>query len=375
MIKRMVIMLLATGAVFGGLYWFQNFKSGIIKQVMASMSNPPQTVSTAVAERTDWQDKIEAVGSLKAANGADLALEVSGIVQNISFNSGDSVIAGQTLLQLFAQEDIAKLASLQATLDNYLITLNRDKAQQAIKAVSQATVDTDTANVRNAQALVDQQRAVVAQKTLTAPFSGRLGIRSVDLGQYLTAGTTVVTLQALDPLYVDVYLPQQTISRLKVGQEVDTTVDVYPGRVFKGEISAINPKIDSTTRNVLVRATIKNPDGALLPGMFSRVAIAVGSVQQLVTLPQTAIVYNPYGDSVFIVDDKAKSDQSQAGVVRQAFVKTGNVRGDNVAVIDGIQPGEKVVIAGQLKLRNGTPVTIDNSHIPPAEDAPQVVDQ
>ncbi len=145
--------------------------------------------------------------------------------------------------------------------------------------------------------------------------------------------------------------------------------------MFKGEISAINPKIDSTTRNVLVRATIKNPDGALLPGMFSRVAIAVGSVQQLVTLPQTAIVYNPYGDSVFIVDDKAKSDQSQAGVVRQAFVKTGNVRGDNVAVIDGIQPGEKVVIAGQLKLRNGTPVTIDNSHIPPAEDAPQVVDQ
>ncbi|TRL31370.1 efflux RND transporter periplasmic adaptor subunit [Rhizobium straminoryzae] len=374
MIKRMVIMLLATGAVFGGLYWFQNFKAGIIKQVMAGMSNPPQTVSTAVAARMPWQDEIEAVGTLKAANGADLALEVSGIVQNISFKSGDSVSAGQTLLQLAAQEDIAKLASLQATLDNYVITLDRDKAQQAIKAVSQATVDTDTANVRNAQALVDQQKAVVAQKTLTAPFGGRLGIRSVDLGQYLTAGTTVVTLQALDPLYVDVYLPQQALSRLKVGQEVNTTVDVYPGRVFKGEISAINPKVDSTTRNVLVRATIKNPDGALLPGMFTKVAIAIGSVQQLVTLPQTAIVYNPYGDSVFIVDDKAKGDQAQ-GVARQTFVKTGNVRGDNVAVVDGIQPGDKVVIAGQLKLRNGTPVNIDNSHVPPAEDAPVVTDQ
>ncbi|MBT9371301.1 efflux RND transporter periplasmic adaptor subunit [Rhizobium sp. CSW-27] len=374
MIKRMVIMLLATGAVFGGLYWFQNFKAGIIKQVMASMSNPPQTVSTAVAARTPWQDEIEAVGTLKAANGADLALEVSGIVQNISFKSGDTVTAGQTLLQLAAAEDIAKLASLQATLDNYVITLHRDQAQQAIKAVSQATVDTDTANVRNAQALVDQQKAVVGQKTLTAPFSGRLGIRSVDLGQYLTAGTTVVTLQSLDPLYVDVYLPQQALSQLKVGQEVRTTVDVYPGRVFKGEISAINPKVDTSTRNVLVRATIANPDGALLPGMFSRVAIAIGSVQQFVTLPQTAIVYNPYGDSVFIVDDKVKGDQPHE-VVRQAFVKTGSVRGDNVAVIDGIQPGDKVVIAGQLKLRNGTPVTIDNSHVPVAEDAPAITDQ
>ncbi|MBP2551036.1 membrane fusion protein (multidrug efflux system) [Neorhizobium galegae] len=374
MIKRMVIMLLATGAVFGGLYWFQNFKSGIIKQVMASMSNPPQTVSTAIAARTDWQDELDAVGTLKAANGADLALEVSGIVKNISFKSGDTVTAGQTLLQLAAEEDVAKLASLQATLDNYVITLQRDKAQQLIKAVSQATVDSDTANVRNAQALVDQQKAVVAQKTLTAPFGGRLGIRSVDLGQYLTAGTTVVTLQSLDPLYVDVYLPQQALSQLKVGQEVNTSVDVYPGRVFKGEISAINPKVDTTTRNVLVRATIQNSDGALLPGMFSRVAIAVGSLQQLVTLPQTSIVYNPYGDSVFIVGDKSKSDQPQ-DVVRQVFVKTGSVRGDNVAVVDGVQPGDSVVIAGQIKLRNGTPVKVDNSHVPPAQDAPAITDQ
>ncbi|WP_377297055.1 efflux RND transporter periplasmic adaptor subunit [Rhizobium sp. SGZ-381] len=374
MIKRMVIMLLATGAVFGGLYWFQNFKSGIIKQVMASMSNPPQTVSTAIAARTDWQYELDAVGTLKAANGADLALEVSGIVKNISFKSGDTVTAGQTLLQLAAEEDVAKLASLQATLDNYVITLQRDKAQQLIKAVSQATVDSDTANVRNAQALVDQQKAVVAQKTLTAPFGGRLGIRSVDLGQYLTAGTTVVTLQSLDPLYVDVYLPQQALSQLKVGQEVNTSVDVYPGRVFKGEISAINPKVDTTTRNVLVRATIQNSDGALLPGMFSRVVIAVGSVQQLVTLPQTSIVYNPYGDSVFIVGDKSKSDQPQ-DVVRQVFVKTGSVRGDNVAVVDGVQPGDSVVIAGQIKLRNGTPVKVDNSHVPPAQDAPAITDQ
>lgn len=374
MIKRMVIMLLATGAVFGGLYWFQNFKAGMIQKVMAGMSNPAQTVSTAVAERKPWQDQIQAVGSLKAANGADLALEVSGIVQKISFQSGDTVKEGQVLLQLASQEDAAKLVSLEATLENAITTLKRDQAQQAFNAVSQATVDTDRANVKNAQALVDQQKAVVDQKTLKAPFAGRLGIRSVDLGQFLTAGTTIVTLQSLDPLYVDLYLPQQTIAQLKVGQEVSTGVDVYPGEVFKGEISAINPKVDTASRNVLVRATMKNPDGKLLPGMFARVAIAVGSQQELVTLPQTAIVYNPYGDSVFIVDSKASGEQAN-DVVRQAFVKTGNVRGDNVAITDGIQPGEKVVIAGQLKLRNGTPVKVDNSHVPPAEDAPAIKDQ
>jgi membrane fusion protein (multidrug efflux system) len=374
MIKRMVIMLLATGAVFGGLYWFQNFKAGIIEKVMAGMSNPAQTVSTAVVHPTDWQDKIEAVGSLKAVNGADLALEVSGIVQDITFNSGDTVKAGQTLLQLAAQEDIAKLASLEATLDNYKITLARDKAQQAFKAVSQATVDTDIANVKNASALADQQKAVVAQKTLRAPFSGHLGIRSVDLGQFLTAGTTIVTLQSLDELYADLYLPQQAFSRIKVGQPVQMTVDVYPGRTFKGAISAINPKVDSTSRNVLVRATIPNTDGALLPGMFTRIDITVGTVQKFLTLPQTAIVYNPYGDSVFVVDDKGQGDQGKA-VVRQAFVKTGNVRGDNIAITDGIVAGDKVVIAGQVKLRNGSPVIVDNSKIPPSEDAPAITDQ
>ncbi|MDQ0456773.1 efflux RND transporter periplasmic adaptor subunit [Rhizobium paknamense] len=370
----MVIMLLATGAVFGGLYWFQNFKAGIIQKVMASMSNPAQTVSTAVAAQTDWQDKLEAVGSFTAVNGADLALEVSGIVQKISFNSGDTVTTGQTLLELDAQEDIAKLASLQATLDNYHITLERDKAQAAIKAVSQATVDTDIANVKNAQALVDQQKAVVGQKTLKAPFDGRLGIRSANLGEYLTAGTSVVTLQALDPLYVDFYLPQQALSRLKVGQDITATVDVYPGRTFTGQISAINPKVDSTSRNVQVRATVKNADEALLPGMFARVNISVGTVQQLVTLPQTAIIYNPYGDSVFVVDGKAQGDP-QHDAVRQVFVKTGGVRGDNVAITSGVKAGDQVVIAGALKLRNGSPVIVDNSKVPPAEDAPAVTDQ
>lgn len=371
MIKRMVIMLIAIGAIIGGLYWFQIFKAGMIEKVMAGMANPAQTVSTAIAAKTDWQDRIEAVGTFKAANGADLALQVPGIVEEIEFESGDTVKAGQVLLKLSAHDDVAKLASLQATADNFEITLKRDQEQVKFKAVSQATVDTDIANLKNARALVDQQQAIIDQKTLRAPFSGRLGIRSVNVGQYLTAGTTIVTLQELDKLYVDAYLPQQVVSQLMVGQKTDITVDTYPGQTFEGKITAIEPKVDTTSRNVLVRAALDNPDGKLLPGMFARLNIDVGSTKKLVTLPQTALVYNPYGDMVFIVE----KDKDNKQVVRQSFVQTGDTRGDNVAISEGVKAGDEVVIDGQIKLRNGTTVKVDNDHVPVSQDAPVVKDQ
>lgn len=374
MIKRMVIMLIAVGVVLGGLYGFQVFKAGIIKQVMAGIANPAQTVSTVVAEASEWQDKIEAVGTLKAVNGADLALQVSGIVQDIAFQSGDTVEQGKVLLGLAAAEDVAKLASLQATADNLSITLKRDQEQLKIKAVSEATVDSDVANLKNAQALVDQQKAIVDQKTLRAPFAGRLGIRSVNLGEFLNAGTTIVTLQALDRLYVDMYLPQKNISRVQVGQDISIAVDAYPGKTFSGKISAVNAKVDSSTRNILVRATLENRDGQLLPGMFGKVEISVGTSRSLVTLPQTAVVYNPYGNLVFIVD-KSQGADSKEHPVRQSFIKTGAVRGDNVAVLEGVKPGEEVVTAGQIKLRNGSRVVIDNSHVPTPEDNPVIKDQ
>jgi membrane fusion protein (multidrug efflux system) len=373
MTKRMVIMLVAVGIVFGGLYGFQIFKAGMIQKAIAGLANPPQTVSTVVAATDAWQPKIEAVGSLRAVNGADLALQVSGIVKDITFKSGDTVTAGQTLLQLDADDDIAKLDSLAATADLYTLTLKRDQEQFKIHAVSQATLDTDNANLKNARALVVQQKALVDQKTLKAPFTGRIGIRAVDIGQYLSSGTTIVTLQALDPIFVDLYLPQQALNQIKVGQPVVTTIDTYPGETFTGEISAINPKVDSTTRNVQVRATMKNPDGRLVPGMFAKSAVSVGQPQSLITLVQTAIVNNPYGDSVFLVD-KAKGDNGTL-VARQAFVKTGLVRGDQIAVTDGIKEGETVVIAGQIKLRNGSPVVIDNTHVPVAEASPTIIDK
>lgn len=372
MMKRMAIMLGTMAIVFGGLYGFQAFKATMIKKAIGAMANPPQTVSTVIAATDVWQPSLKAVGSLKAVNGADLALQASGIVQAIKFASGDTVEAGQPLLQLVADDDVAKLASLEATAENYSIVVKRDEEQIKFKAVSQATLDADNANLKNARALVEQQRAVVAQKTLKAPFAGRLGIRAVDLGQYLGAGTTVVTLQSLDPIYVDFYLPQQSLAQIRIGQDVTATVDTFPGERFGGQIAAINPKVDSTSRNVQVRASMKNPHARLLPGMFAKVELAVGKPQRLVTVPLTAIVSNAYGDLVYLVDG---APSSQNGTARQSFVKTTAARGDRVAITEGIKDGEKVVIAGQLKLRNGTPVAIDNSQVPVAETSPSIVDQ
>lgn len=371
MIKRMTIMLAVMAVLFGGLYGFQTFKGVMIRKAIGGMANPPQTVSTVTADTAPWQSTISAVGSLRAVNGADLALQVAGIVQSIQFNSGDTVAAGQPLLQLVATDDAAKLQSLQATAENYAIVLKRDEEQIKFNAVSQATLDSDKANLKNAKALVEQQQAVVAQKTLTAPFAGRLGIRAVDLGQYLGAGTSIVTLQSLDPIFVDFYLPQQALAVIRIGEAVTLSVDAFPGERFTGQIAAINSKVDSTSRNVQVRATLRNDPARLLPGMFAKIEIAIGSPQQLITVPLTAIVNNPYGDLVYVVDNP----NDTVGTARQMFVKTRPAKGDRIAITDGVKAGETVVIAGQLKLRNGSPVKIDNSHVPQSEAAPNIVDQ
>jgi membrane fusion protein, multidrug efflux system len=375
MIKRMAIMLVVVGLVFGGIFGFQAFKAKMIAKVMAAQGAPAQTVSTANAEYQEWQPRLEAVGSLRAVNGADLGLEVAGIVDEIHFNSGDDVEAGAPLLQLRADDDIAKLRSLEAAADLAQINYDRDRKQLKIQAVSQAIVDTDAANLRNAKAQVAEQQAIVDKKTIKAPFAGRLGIRAVDLGQYLSAGTTIVTLQALDPIYVDFTLPQQALDELKVGQPVSAVIDTYPGQTFTGVISAINPKVDTSTRNLQLRATLSNPDRKLLPGMFATVDIDTGAVQRYVTLPQTAITFSTYGDSVYIVEDKGKGANGQPQLVaRQTFVTTGPTRGDQVAILNGIKPGDTVVSAGQIKLRNGVPIQVNNAVTPTADASPAPAD-
>jgi membrane fusion protein, multidrug efflux system len=376
MIKRMLFMLVLVGVVLGGLFGFKAFVGGKIKEAMASMADLPQTVSAAKAASSDWQPRIDAVGSLRAVRGADLSLEVAGMVEEITFQSGDEVQAGQVLLRLRDEDDVAKLQSLEATAQLARITYDRDVKQLKAQAISQAIVDNDEANLRNAKAQVAQQKAMVDKKTLRAPFAGRLGLRQVDLGQYLSAGKVIATLQSLDPIFVDFLLPQQSVAQLSVGQTVRVKVDAFPGREFAGKITAINPKVETASRNIQVRATLPNRDQKLLPGMFATVELETGAPQRLVTLPQTAVSYNPYGSLVYIVDDKTKDAGGKPHpVARQVFVTTGATRGDQVAILKGVSEGDTVVTSGQVKLRNGVPLAIDNRIVPTNDAAPKPVDQ
>ncbi|MDP3242989.1 MAG: efflux RND transporter periplasmic adaptor subunit [Reyranella sp.] len=376
MIKRMLIMLILVGAVLGGLFGFKAFVNGKIQEAMAGMANMPQTVSATKAETSDWQPRIDAVGTLRAVRGAELSLEVPGVVETITFQSGDEVKAGQVLLTLRKEDEEARLQSLEATASLAQITYDRDLKQLKAQAISQAIVDNDEANLRNARAQVAVQKAILDKKTLRAPFDGKLGLRQVDLGQFLAASTMIATLQSMDPIFVDFLLPQQAVAQIAVGDKVRAKVDAFPGRTFQGEITAINPKIETGSRNVQVRATLPNADQKLMPGMFATVELDTGAAQRLVTLPQTAVSYNPYGSLVYLVDDKGKgADAKPELVARQVFVTTGATRGDQVAILKGVSEGDTVVTSGQIKLRNGVPVLVDNRAVPTNDPAPKIVDK
>ena len=375
MIKRMVIMLVAVAVVFGGIFGFQVFKAAMIKKFISALSNPPQTISAATAGTSEWQPNIEAIGSLRAVKGAELSLEASGVVKSISFNSGDDVAAGAILLKLRTADDVARLDSLKAMAELNEITLDRSQRLLKTQATSQAQLDSDAAKLKDTKAQVAQQQAVIDKKILRAPFAGHLGIRAVDLGQYLGAGTPIVTLQALDPIYVDFYVPQQSVDQVRLGQQVAVKVDAYKDQTFAGEISAVNPKVDVSNRNVQIRATLKNPDHKLLPGMYATIDVAVGPPATYVTLPQTAITYNPYGDTVYVVESKNNDAEGKPQLVaRQTFVTIGPTRGDQVAILRGIDAGDTIVTAGQIKLHNGSVVTVDNSVTPTADAAPVPID-
>ena len=301
MTKRMIIMLLAVGVLFGGIFGFKAFLGTMIRKSISSQGIPPQTVSTAKAQFAEWQGEFQAVGTLRAVQGADLAPEVPGVITAIHFQSGQAVEEGIPLVQLNAESDAAKFQALAANAELAEVNYQRNQKQLEIQAVSQAVVDADAATLKNAKAQLNEQRALLNKKLVRAPFSGRLGIRAVDVGQYVNAGTKLVTLQALDPVYVDFFAPQKSIGKVALRQKVALKIDAFPGQQFTGEISSIDPKLDPATRNVQVRATVRNPKHSLLPGMFATVSIASGGPQQFLTLPQTAVSYNPYGDTVFVV--------------------------------------------------------------------------
>jgi membrane fusion protein, multidrug efflux system len=376
MLKRMIIMLVSVALTFGAVFGFLAFKARMISSIMAAQSNPPQAVSTAVVASAAWQPRLEAVGSARAVNGANLSSQISGIVSAIHFESGADVKQGSPLVDLIAEDDIAHLEALKALTELARLTYERDQKLVKTKAISEQTVDSDKWTLKNDEAQVAQQQALVDYKSIKAPFSGRLGIRQVDLGQFLAAGTTVVTLQQLDPIYVDFFLPEQALAQIKVGQHVAARIDAYPGHAFDGAISAINSLVDIATRNVQIRATFKNPDSRLLPGMFATVDIDVGSARPLVTLPQTAIAYNSYGNIVFLVEEKGKDAAGKPRLVaRQTFVTTGETRGDQVSILSGVREGDTVVTAGQMKLRNDTPLMVNNAVQPLNDPNPQPVDR
>ena len=376
MIKRMIIMLIVAGMVLGGIFWFINFKGRMVKEFMLSQGEPLQTVSTTKAGYLEWLPKLEAVGSIQAVQGADLSAEVSGIVAEIHFKQGDNVKIGTPLLQLRADDDIAKLESLKATAQLARITYKRDQAQFFAEAISKQTLDIDKANLDVAVANVTQQQALADKKLIRAPFTGRLGVRLVDVGQYLEAGTAIGTLQALDTIFVDFFLPQQALATLKIGQKVTLKTDAYPAQDFTGNITVINPKVDINTRNVQVRATLKNPGHKLLPGMYATVNITTGQALRYITLPRTALAFNPFGSTIYLVETKGLDDKGNPKLIaKQIFVTTGESRGDQIAVLKGVNEGDIVVTSGQIKLRNGAPVVVDNSVQPSNDAAPQLRDQ
>jgi membrane fusion protein (multidrug efflux system) len=374
--RRMTIMLICVLVLFGGIFLYKAFLGWMIKKYMSSQSQVI-TVSATTLKYELWQPKLKASGSLRAVRGVNVTTELAAKVNTIYFTPGSVVTEGALLTQLNAASDIAQLRSLEANVELAKITYQRDKSQFTIQAVSKAILDADFANLKSLEAQVAQQAAIVAKKTIRAPFSGRLGVSMINPGQYINAGDPIVTLQQLDPIYVDFYLPQQELHQLKVGQLINLTVDTFPKKSFSGKITTINPIVDTQTRNVKVEATITNPSLELLPGMFASVEIYTGTPLNFLTLPQTAISFNPYGDIVFLINkEKSKTKKNQTILkVTQHFVTLGETRGDQVKILQGLKAGDQVVTSGQLKLKNGSEVVINNSIAPANNPMPVTIDE
>lgn len=372
----MSIMLIAVGLLFACVFGFQLLKKILINRAMRNNSTPVVTVSAMPVHYQWWQPTLLTYGSLRAVKGVNITTELAGLVRTIYFKPGSEVKAGDVLVQLNADSDIALLHALEAQEKLAEIVYQRDSAQFAIKAISKAVLDSDQQNLKNLQAQVAQQAATVAKKTLIAPFSGRLGISAVNPGQYVNVGDQVVTLQALDPLYADFFVPQQNLVQMHIGSSVKIKTDTYPNKTFIGTITTVNPIVDVKTRNVEVEAIVENSQFELYPGMFVSTEVETGANIRYLTLPQTAISFNPYGEIAYVVQQKEKDKKGKPVLsVLQTFVVTGDKRGDQIAVLKGLKEGDIVVTSGQLKLKNGSLIVINNTVVPQNKIAPMVIDE
>jgi membrane fusion protein (multidrug efflux system) len=369
MIKRLLIAFIIVAIFLGGLAYFQLvFKPQMIKEFLSAQAPPPATITAQEAQTREWVERLPAIGTLIASQGVDVASQVAGIVTEIGFESGQDVPQGKKLVQLDISVERADLTSAEATQREADVAYKRQTDLLRKSVASEANVDTALAKRDTAAAAVNRIKALIAQKAILSPFAGRLGIRKVELGQYVSPGLALVTLQALDPIWVDFPMPEQNIGKLKTDQVIELTVDAFPGEVFKGRITSLDARVAQDTRTLLVRGTLANPERKLLPGMFANVAVLAGEESEVVTVPRTAVTYSLYGDAVYVVtpeepkEGEAKpSDAEQIYVVERRFVRPGQVRGDLVAINFGLKEGEQIVTTGQLKLDNGSRVRIDNS--------------
>ena len=368
MTKRMLIMLGCILVLIAGLAF--GFYLHIQKLIASAPKPGAQTVTSLPVTSIEWKPQTTSIANLAPVKGVDLSSEVAGLVKEVLFKSGQVVKAGDPLIQLNAESELAQFNAAQASADLADVVYQRDKAQVAAQAISQAQVDVDLADLKVKRAQAALQKANLDKKTIKAPFNGKLGITAIVAGQYLNPGDKVVTLQTLNPIYADFFQPQQKISQLKVGQTVELSVDAYPDQKILGKLTTLNPKVDASSRNIQIQATFNNPRDELLPGMYGKVNVYLGEAQKFLTLPQTAITYNPYGSTVFVVEEEegktpeGTPDGKKHKVAKQVFVTTGDTRGDQVAILKGLKAGQEVITSGQLKLKNGTPVEIDNAVVP-----------
>ena len=378
---RMAVMLIAVGVVFGGVFIVKTMRAKGMNASFDNMSQPAVAVSAYVAKTERWRNDAEAVGTFVAINGTDVTTEAGGVIREILFKPGQQVRAGTVLVRLNTANEEATLRALEAAAKLAVAQRDRWRTLGAQKLVSQDDVEQRAADAAARIAQVEAQRAVIAQKTIRAPFDGVLGIRKINLGQFVNPGDPLVNLQSLNPILLDFTLPQQRMGEVQEGTAVRAGVDSLPGRIFDGRITAIEPQVDAQTRNFTVQASFVNDDGALRPGVFAKVAFALGGEQSVVVVPQTAISFNPYGNAVYVIEevDRAEGEKDMRGqpltgkklIVRQRFVKTGATRGDLIAVTEGLKPGERVVTSGLLKLRNDAEITINNKVQPAADATPK----
>ncbi len=338
----------------------------------ASFAPPPETVTTSTVQQDRWQPTLNAIGSVVAVQGVTLSAEEAGTVRRIAFESGEKVREKQLLVEFDLEVEQAQLRAAEASAELARANLARARELRPKNMMSQADLDAANAQAKQAEAQIDNYRAVIAKKTLHAPFAGRAGIRQINIGQFLNAGDPIVSLQSLDPVYVDFALPQQRLAQLKVGMTVRVVSDAFPGQTFSGELSAINPEVELATRNVRLRATLANPQALLRPGMFVTVAAELPDTEPVLMIPATAVLYAPYGDSVFVVEEKKDEKTGAVGkVLNQRFVHLGRTRGDFVVVTSGLEAGQTIVTTGVFKLRNGMSVVVDNKLAPDFQLAPR----